>query len=174
MAAGIRYRYKGRFVSEGKAARLANLKNASKYLTTEYTTPQRKTSRLDSGYKAPLEKRIARAIAADRQAAADKHRQRAKTAADYRRKERERSKRVIEQRRYQDSVRRVAEYADREDISVPEALDQIGFPTEKFEAHTVDEFIESAEDYLDYEEALFDFDMIDLEDESDEDKYKNK
>ncbi len=40
--------------------------------------------------------------------------------------------------------------------------------------YTADDIIDAAGDYLDEGEGFFDFDIIDIEDDSDEDKYKNK
>lgn len=156
---GARYRYKGHFISAGQAARYANLKNASKYLTTEYTFAGR-SDHVHKGYKPSIEKLMAHAMAE----------QRARTRPDLtpaqqRKITREREAKRDEEKRLVDISRRAARRMEDEDIGEDEALDDL-FDPDSFEHYSYDDAAAFTDRYYSEGESFgdeFEFDMADLE-----------
>jgi hypothetical protein len=172
MAAGVRYRYKGHFISAAKAARLGNLKNAKQYITSEYTT-KGKADVIRKGYAPSIEKALEKALKADR-AKADA---RAKETAygKFQRESLERKKKLTEKAdraRAISKARKAVKYAEKHDVGIDEAFDSLGFTSSDFESGIDYEGVAGiASDILEYGDEIFDFDLADLEDD---DKYKGK
>jgi hypothetical protein len=170
---GVRYRYKGKFVSRDKAIRLGNLPNTKKYLTSEYNTPKpqdrshRTGGHAYKGYKRPVQALVSEALKRDRGKAQKKIKDALgpKQAAKERR---ERARYETEQRKAADIAERAVTIAERDDISIGESIERTGFEDGDLESFDFAAIEAMAADYIDYGEEFFDFDMVDLEDE---DKY---
>lgn len=157
-----RYRYKGKFVSEAKAKKLEALPRARKYVSTERVTPFVK--RVKAGVEPSIEQKVLDALKADRDAAEQKRQLKAAAArAEAEKKEEHESGIAI--------AAEAIEYAEANDVSFDDALDAVGFDAAEYSYVTVDDIAGFAGDIFDEGELFYDFDVVDLEDDS---KYKTK
>lgn len=171
-SAGVRYRYKGVYISAANAARYNNLRNAAKFITTEFTY-NGKSDIARRGYKKPVEKQVIVAIGKSRADAAGKRKAFEPKKEDLRRAEREKKEKAREERTAARFAEHVAEVAEREDIDVADALDAVGFDPGEWGYHDAADMEAMARDTLDFGEEFFDFNMVDLE-ADDDDKYRNR
>lgn len=166
LASGVRYRYKGKIISAGEAARYNNLRNAKKFITTEYVYKGQADS-LRRGYKKPLDAQVSEALAKSRSEAKAKRKDRAPTKAEARRIQAEKKEKQGEQRRAVRFAEDIAELAEREDIDIADALDRVGFDSDDWGYYDAEDMAGLARDYIDFGDEYFDFDMSDLEREDD-------
>ncbi len=163
--AAERYRYKGQFISAVKAQRIANLTNAKKFLTTEFTY-EAKQSSLRKGYLPSIEKQVHRALRSDRERAAERRVEREISPRERERRFREKMDRERELAHVFDIAREAAEIAESKDISILEAFDSIGESADdvdSFNYFTWTDVESYARDYLEEGESIFDFNVADLE-----------
>jgi hypothetical protein len=153
MGSGVRYRYRGKFISQRQAQRLGNLKHTKTRVRTEYLHERRATASR-RGYLAPMERRLKRALEKDR--AERVRRVTPKT-------EQRRFRRESEQARARGLARRAFDMAEAEDMSYDDALDFIGYTPDTFDTVDYDDVIEMVEAVAD--DVNMDFEMMDLEQE---------
>lgn len=169
--ADVRYRYKGHYISASKAASLNNLKNASKFISTEYPIG-RKSEVTHKGYQPSMEVQLSRAMRKGREEAEQRRAQKARELTPHERKRqaKERIDRRIDESKVLSYARDVAKIAREEDISVEEAMDSLHEADEYaapfLEDHS-DEIESAASGIGEYGEEAYDYDMIDLEREED-------
>jgi len=168
MTAGVRYRYKGHYVSRLDAARIGNLPRAKKFLVTEYIY-KGKAESPRKGYRKPIEIAVKEALQQTRREAEIKRLVKART---YRQAAKERRERFLwqrEQAKARQWASEAAELAMKADVSIEVALDSMEYNPEDWDSIGIDSLIEMAESYLEEGESFFDFEMSDLESEE---KYK--
>ena len=154
----FKYRYKGKFVSASKAASLANLKNASKFLTSEnYWKGKQETIR--KGYWPSIEKTVKKAL---------EHPplpHKPITPQQQARIEKSRTEKKHEREHLKDVAEKIIRRAEREDIDFEEAADEY-FEPDDFRHFTYEDLMQMTEEVFERGEEFFDFDMEDLEDDS--------
>jgi hypothetical protein len=160
---GVRYRYKGRFISALKATRLNNLRNVKKLITTAYTF-EGKASHTRKGYKKPLNQVMGEALAKER-GKAEKKRSEGLGRVKASRAERQKEAYGRERRRAAAIAEDAAKKASREDISIGEALDEMEFDSGGFDFFSAEDIERFADEFIEQGEEYFDFDMTDLENE---------
>ena len=153
MAAGVRYRYKGKFISHAKAQKISNLKSASKFITTEYTGRDKKADTIRRGYKEPIERAIKKAI--ERKEIAPV------LSPDDKKIIRRQKERDVRERHI---ARQIAEIAEGEDISIEEAMDSFADDIEGWFLDT-DRIKRFSEAILEEGEIVLEFELTDLEGE---------
>jgi hypothetical protein len=168
MADGVRYRYKGHFISQLKAQRIANLPAAKKYLSSEYTF-KNKADAIRKGYQKPVAALLGEAISKSRKSAAIKRAEpERKTGKQLRAEAAKRVDRRLIESKILSYAREAAELAEEEDIDIASALDSMaGERGGYFIGDYFDSIGDSARGIIDYGEGAFDFDMEDLEGEED-------
>lgn len=153
-----RFRYKGRFISESQAARLSNLKGASKHVTSERFGLNLKTERAYKGYRESFHKGTLKAFEAERRRIKEEAEARGRAAqAAQALKER----RQEEERRAEDLAREIRRHAIEEDVSIEDAADFFSDEIEDFDYVRADDIIGMADVFE--EEDFLDFDVEDLE-----------
>ena len=169
MAAGVRYRYKGKFVSASKAARLGNLPSTKKFLTSEYTF-KGKASTQRKGYHKAMESLVREALKKSRKEAAVKRIEREPSRRQAQAKARRAADKHSEQLHALDIAERAAKLASRDDIDIADAIDRLAsrssYEPREFDYFDSGDIVSFASYYIDYGDSFFD--LADLENE---DKY---
>jgi hypothetical protein len=180
-----RYRYKGQFVSDRDAARLLNLRHASKYVTVSEVKPthyrykgqfvsQEKAERLshlpearkfvsiEKAGKPSIAAQVERAIKADRKAReAEFERRRALKEETKRQRQADEKKR--ETFNVFDVAKQAARRAEAEDISIEEALDEGGYDEGDFDYYSYEDVAGYTSDFMEYGDEYDFFAMEDLD-----------
>lgn len=169
MASGVRYRYKGHFISAAKAQKLANLSHVKEKIKTEYVY-KGKSDRSYPEYKKPVAKLVSDALKTSRQASEAKRAERSKSYKEAARERAERAAWKAEEARAHSVAVEAAKLAEDEDIGIEEALDSLGFDEDDYDHTSYDDIVRMTDDYFSEGEEFFEFEMADLESE---DKYKS-
>jgi hypothetical protein len=167
MAGGVRYRYKGSFISAAKAQKISNLKNATKFLTSEYTY-KNKGGIQREGYHKPVERLVAEAIKAGRDKAITRRFE--QVPVSYKDKAKI-VRRKVDKKLHDSKVlslaRDAAKIAEEEDVDIATALDSMmGEREDRFIRDYYEDIAEPAQGALDYGDEVIYFDMEDLEEEA--------
>ena len=166
MANGVRYRYKGKFISTAKAAKLGNLPSTKKFLKSEYTLDNKRTTER-RGYHKSVDRLVKDSLKKSRGEAREKRRERAPSRQELRKQERERRAYARETDKARAMAREAAKIADTDDISISDAMDRIADVWGDFDFYTPDDIETFGQEYIDYGDGYFDFDLVDLERDED-------
>ena len=118
----IRFRYKGKFVSETKARNISHLPHAKKFLTSEIVE-SKKAVKSYKKFIVPIERRLAKAFAADRKAIREKATRGKQAKERTRREQRIELKKRMDRAKSDTLAKEIALRAADEDISLEDAAD---------------------------------------------------
>ena len=163
MASGVRYRYKGKFISAAKAAKIGNLQHAKSYLKSSYPI-KGKASKEYTGYKKAVAVQVREAIREGRQKAERKIAERVRPE-QLRIARKHKRDFIRETRRAADWARKTARYALEENIDIGDALDDLGFDEAGFQFFDYGEMESAVSGYMEMGADFFEFEMADLDDE---------